>query len=218
VAGDGINSFNNDYLLNTGGFTIANPLWLTVDEQNASVGLTVNAAKYQAMLDAATRQKGIANRGAWQLVANQAYSQMRAAQATALNDLRRQQAQAIMNGGAKGISAATQMLLRLGIEQSNTEQMTTLRQAQAQTYLDENAELAANVGAAVEYTDTQRQFIAGIARDRYTVDMNGAMGAASAASTILAAREAAAAARYAADASANAVVQSARIAAAAARP
>jgi len=213
-------SFNNPYYLNTtddnGQQWVYNtPAWMSTQAMNEAVGLMNDYGQYNKILDNATRAQGIADRGAYQQVAAQTYDQYRANQNSVLQSMRAQQAQAIMNGAAKGVQASAQLLAMQQMNEQNASLMTQLRQQQAQTYLDENAQIAANVAKAVEYVDANRQYLGNLARDRYSIDWQGLIGAGAAASEIIAARAAAAAEKYAADKAAAAQVEAAQIYAAA---
>lgn len=158
-------------------------------------GLTYNMDTIKQILDAATSAEFERKRQEYATTENKFYNQMGATQATALDTIRKSQAQAVATGASRGLSAANQLSAVLGLQQTSAEGANDLANQRNILAASEAEAFTKNASGALETSNAVKQAIANLALTKYGYDTQGRVGEMD----FLAALENVAAQKYSAD-------------------
>lgn len=120
-------------------------------------GLTYDPNKIKAILDTNTAAQFRTEQNQLNQTQNQFYSNQYNTQASALDTIRKANAQAIANGASKGMQSANELSAILNLQQQGTQTATSLASQQNQLYDKEQAAYAQNAVNAIQQANTVGQ-------------------------------------------------------------
>lgn len=150
-------------------------------------------------LNTATKAQYKALRDEFDATANQFYNQMYGVQNTALDTIRKSNAEAVATGASRGIQAANELSAILGLQDTMNETATDLTQQRNQLASKEQAALFENVLTAMDKANTLKTALANLASNYYASDVQFDVGEMNFWAAINQAAQALAGTKYSAD-------------------
>lgn len=152
------------------------PSYMTGDAMAKNLGIDYNYKNILSKYDEATAAEYALKNKEYAMTENQFYNQMYGAQGTALDTIRKSQAQAIATGASRGLQAANELASMLGLQQETVASATDLAQ-QRNMLKDKEAEAyTQNVINATNTYNTLGTTLGNLINNKYAADIQHNVG------------------------------------------
>ncbi len=152
------------------------PSYMTGDAMAKNLGIDYNYKNILSKYDEATAAEYALKNKEYAMTENQFYNQMYGAQGTALDAIRKSQAQAIATGASRGLQAANELASMLGLQQETVASATDLAQ-QRNMLKDKEAEAyTQNVINATDTYNTLGTTLGNLINNKYAADIQHNVG------------------------------------------
>ena len=152
------------------------PSYMTGDAMAKNLGIDYNYKNILSKYDEATAAEYALKNKEYATTENQFYNQIYGAQGTALDAIRKSQAQAIATGASRGLQAANELASMLGLQQETVASATDLAQ-QRNMLKDKEAEAyTQNVVNATNTYNTLGTTFGNLINNKYAADVQNNVG------------------------------------------
>lgn len=139
-------------------------------------GITYDEDAIRSKFDAATRDEYAVKNKEYAMTENKFYDKLYGTQATALDTIRRNTAQAVATGASRGMQAANELSAILGLTQEGVAGATDLAQQRNLLKDQEAAAYTQNALQALQESNALRQAIGSLDSQNYASDIQYAIG------------------------------------------
>lgn len=185
IAGEGIKdysmsttfqNFNPSPATKTVSYTPTSPSYMTGDAMAKNLGIDYNYKNILNKLNAATTDEYALKNKEYATTENQFYNQMYGAQGTALDTIRKSQAQAIATGASRGLQSANELASMLGLQQETVASATDLAQQRNMLKDKEAGAYTQNVVDATNTYNTLGTTFGNLINNKYAADVQNNVG------------------------------------------
>ncbi len=185
IAGEGIKdysmsttfqNFNPSPAIKTVSYTPKAPSYMTGDAMAKNLGIDYNYKNILNKLNQATTDEYALKNKEYATTENQFYNQMYGAQGTALDTIRKSQAQAIATGASRGLQSANELASMLGLQQETVASATDLAQQRNMLKDKEAGAYTQNVVDATNTYNTLGTTFGNLINNKYAADVQNNVG------------------------------------------
>lgn len=152
------------------------PSYMTGAEMAKNLGIDYNYQNILDKLNKATEAEYALKNKEYAMTENQFYNQMYGAQGTALDTIRKSQAQAVATGASRGLQMANELAAMLGLQQETVASATDLAQQRNLLKDKEAGAYTQNVVDATNTYNTLGATLGNLINNRYAADVQHNIG------------------------------------------
>lgn len=157
-------------------YTPKAPSYMTGDAMAKNLGIDYNYKNILNKLNVATTDEYALKNKEYATTENQFYNQMYGAQGTALDTIRKSQAQAIATGASRGLQSANELASMLGLQQETVASATELAQQRNMLKDKEAGAYTQNVVDATNTYNTLGTTFGNLINNKYAADVQNNVG------------------------------------------
>ena len=185
IAGEGIKdysmsttfqNYNQNPAASTSNYRPSTPSYMTGDAMAKNLGIDYNYKNILNKLNQATSDEYALKNKEYATTENQFYNQMYGAQGTALDTIRKSQAQAIATGASRGLQSANELSSMLGLQQETVMGATELAQNRNMLKDKEAGAYTQNVVNATDNYNNLGMQLGTTINNKYAADIQNNVG------------------------------------------